>query len=386
MNKIEKMIKELCPNGVEWKKIGEIATLVRGKVISKDYLQDNEGEYPVYSSQTANNGELGRIDTYMFDGKYLTWTTDGAYAGTVFKREGKFNITNVCGLIDIKDEKSISLDYVYYTLAMEAPKYVLEGMGNPKLMSNVMEKVSIPLPPHPIQTEIVRILDKFVEQREQLERLIELRKKQYEYYREEMLTPKEGWVSSKISDFTNVFTGSRVHKDEWKTTGVPFYRSSDVVSYYNGMENNHGKVFISNDLYNKLSAKSGKFHKDDILITGGGTIGIPYLVPNDEPLYVKDADLLCIQKNNSVHHKFLYYFFLTKRFRNYLNLITHNATIAHYTISQIRDTIVDYPSYSEQEEIVSIISDIETSLLALKSALELSKKRYEYYRDEMMRF
>ena len=201
-----------------------------------------------------------------------------------------------------------------------------------------------------------------------------------------MLTAKEGWETKKISDFTNVFTASRVHKEEWKTFGVPFYRSSDVVSHFNGVENNHGKVFISVELYEKLSAKSGKFHKDDILVTGGGTIGIPYLVPNDDPFYVKDADLLCIQKNETVHHMFLYYFFLTKKFRDYLNKITHNATIAHYTINQIKDTIVDFPSYEEQKQIVSKILLFDNSLKELKSALELSKKRYEHYRDEMLKF
>lgn len=66
------------------------------------------------------------------------------------------------------------------------------------------------------------------------------------------------------------------------------------------MENSRGKAYISFDLYKRLSAKSGKIMKDDILITGGGTIGIPYVVPSDEPIYVKDADLLCIQNQKSL--------------------------------------------------------------------------------------
>ena len=98
---------------VEWKKLGEVSNLVRGKVISKDYIRQFGGEYPVYSSQTANNGILGCINSYMFNGDYLTWTTDGAYAGTIFRRNGKFNITNVCGLIDITNEK-VNQDFLYY--------------------------------------------------------------------------------------------------------------------------------------------------------------------------------------------------------------------------------------------------------------------------------
>ena len=121
---------------VEWKKLGEISNLVRGKVISKDFIRDHEGEYPVYSSQTANNGVLGYIDSYMFDGDFLTWTTDGAYAGTIFRRNGKFNITNVCGLIKLEDFR-INQNFLFYWLSVSAKDYVLEGMGNPKLMSNV---------------------------------------------------------------------------------------------------------------------------------------------------------------------------------------------------------------------------------------------------------
>lgn len=98
MSRLEELIQQYCPDGVEYVPLSSIADLSRGKVISKDYIKDNGGDYPVYSSQSENEGILGRINSYMYDGKYLTWTTDGAYAGTIFRRLGKFNITNVCAL------------------------------------------------------------------------------------------------------------------------------------------------------------------------------------------------------------------------------------------------------------------------------------------------
>lgn len=114
MSKIEKMINELCPNGVEWKALGDkdIAKLSRGKVMSKKFLAENHGDFPVYSSQTLNNGEIGKISSFDYDGEYITWTTDGANAGTVFYRSGKFNITNVCGLIDIVSDK-LNIKFIY---------------------------------------------------------------------------------------------------------------------------------------------------------------------------------------------------------------------------------------------------------------------------------
>ena len=172
---------------VEWKKLGEIATLIRGRVISKDYIRDFEGEYPVYSSQTANDGILGFINSYMFDGDYLTWTTDGAYAGTIFRRKGKFSITNVCGLIDIT-YRNIQQDFLYFWLSKTAKDYVLEGMGNPKLMSNVASTILIPIPSLSEQQRIVSILDTFEASIQNLEAQLEQRQKQYEYYRNKLLT------------------------------------------------------------------------------------------------------------------------------------------------------------------------------------------------------
>ena len=169
-----------------------MAELKRGRVISKEYLYENIGEYPVYSSQTVNNGEIGKIKTFDFEQEAITWTTDGANAGTVFYREGRFSITNVCGLITIKNIQILNYKYLYYWLSIEAKKHVYSGMGPPKLMSNQMEKIQIPIPPIEEQERIAGILDKFDTLvnsiSEGLPREIELRRKQYEYYREKLLS------------------------------------------------------------------------------------------------------------------------------------------------------------------------------------------------------
>lgn len=96
----------------------------------------------------------------MFDGEYITWTTDGANAGTVFYRNGQFSITNVCGIVNVTD-KQVLPKYLFYILQREAPTHVNKGMGNPKLMSNVMEKISVPIPALACQKNIVSVLDRF---------------------------------------------------------------------------------------------------------------------------------------------------------------------------------------------------------------------------------
>jgi len=141
----------------EWqaKTVGELCDLGRGRVINKKELQENPGPYPVYSSQTSNNGEFGRIATYDFEGEYVTWTTDGEYAGATFYRNGKFNCTNVCGTL----KATVPLDMRYLSLVLEvyAEKYVVKT-ANPKLMNGVMSTVIIPVPPIAEQKKIAEVL------------------------------------------------------------------------------------------------------------------------------------------------------------------------------------------------------------------------------------
>ena len=185
-NKLLTFDKTGGTQSVTWMKMSEICNLQRGKVYSKEYLRDNLGSYPVYSSQTMNNGELGRISTYDFDGTYLTWTTDGAYAGTIFKRKGRFSITNVCGIISMKSNL-VTIDFLYYWLSLKAKEYVYSGMGNPKLMSNQVEKIPVPIFSISEQQRIVSILDKFEalvnDLTEGLPAEISAVQEQYEYYR-----------------------------------------------------------------------------------------------------------------------------------------------------------------------------------------------------------
>lgn len=129
----------------EWEvvTIGEICEIGRGRVISKKEIENSKGIYPVYSSQTTNNGCMGYTSTYDFDGEYITWTTDGVNAGTTFYREGKFNCTNVCGTLKLKEEK-IKPKFLSLVLNNFTDKYVVRN-GNPKLMNNIMAIIKVPI-------------------------------------------------------------------------------------------------------------------------------------------------------------------------------------------------------------------------------------------------
>lgn len=138
-----------------WKinSVEELFVIGRGRVISGQYLKAHSGPYPVYSSQSKNDGVFGFIDSYDFDGEHITWTTDGAYAGTVFYRSGKFNCTNVCGILTSRSPQKISEQFAAYYLASVAKKHV-SYVGNPKLMNNVFSQIPLVVPPLEEQLKI----------------------------------------------------------------------------------------------------------------------------------------------------------------------------------------------------------------------------------------
>ena len=172
----------------------------------------------------------------------------------------------------------------------------------------------------------------------------------------------DDWEQRKFSELTEIRSASRVHKEEWKSSGVPFYRSSDVMAALNGTENE--KAFISEELYEKLTAVSGKLEKGDVLVTGGGSVGKPYIVANNEPLYTKDADLLWIKNNEYLDPYFVYTFFFSQTFTDYLNSVSHVGTIAHYTITQLGETPITLPCVSEQQKIGDYFRNLD-SLITL---------------------
>jgi len=141
-------------------RVKEVFEVSRGRVIAKTELAD-DGVYPVYSSQTKNNGCLGHLSTYDYDGEYITWTTDGANAGTVFLRSGKFNCTNICGTLKLKAKKH-SLGYLYYVLYICAKHNKRVDTNGAKIMSNEMKFIKICLPPKSEQEEIFSYLNKNV--------------------------------------------------------------------------------------------------------------------------------------------------------------------------------------------------------------------------------
>ena len=158
LKKLKSTISKKLLDNDRWTthKIQDIAKIGRGRVISSVEIERQKHPlYPVYSSQTSNDGIMGYLDDYMFDGEYITWTTDGANAGTVFYRKGKFNCTNVCGTLKIQPKYDCY--FVSLVLQQATQKYVSFNLANPKLMNNIMASIKIKMPDIEMQKQLSKI-------------------------------------------------------------------------------------------------------------------------------------------------------------------------------------------------------------------------------------
>ena len=388
MGVVERLIAELCLNGVKYKTVGDVATITRGRVMSKDYIKENYGIYPVYSSQTENYGELGCISTYDFDGEYLTWTTDGANAGSIFYRKGRFSITNVCGLIKVSDD-TILTRFLYFVLSVEAKKYVNSGMGNPKLMSNVMAKVKIPIPPLEVQQEIVRIMDQFTELTAELTTKLNAelaaRKKQYEYYRDALFFVENSeYILIKDLATTNIGLATSVTKHKVEN-GILLLHNSDIQQNRIVLKQCE---YISEGFAQKNTKKL--LRKDDIITVHTGDVGTSAVI--DGP-YIGAIGFTTITTRINDNSKIIPQYLC-----HYLNSRRCKADIAAMTISDRNNLnqkdfdklVIPVPPLEEQYHIVSILDRLETFCNNLSSGLpaeiEARRKQYEYYRDKLFTF
>ena len=191
MSHIDSLVERLCPEGVAFKSLGDLedlgaVKLGRGNVISKTDLQLSPGEYPVYSSSAVGVGEFGRYGKYMFEDERITWSVDGG-GKFFFRLAHKYSVTNVCGWLSVKNPDIIQTKFLYYSLINSWSKktYNYTVKAHPSV---IRVDYILAIPPIEVQQEIVRILDTFTELEAELEAALEARKKQYEHYRDLLLS------------------------------------------------------------------------------------------------------------------------------------------------------------------------------------------------------
>ena len=393
------MEKLLVGEKVEWKKLGEVCQIKRGRVISKHYLEMHQGEYPVYSSQTRDDGKIGSIDTYDFDGDYVTWTTDGAYAGTIFYRSGKFSITNICGLIFPKNKNKLNIKFVFYWLQITTKKYVKDGSGNPKLMSNVMGSIKIPIPSLETQEKIVKILDNFTNYVTELQAELQSRNKQYNYYRDMLLSEDYlNKISKKLDSLNYVlrlttlgeigkFTrGNGLQKKDFREKGKPVIHYGQIYTQY-GFSTDKTIFFAEENIFSKLR----KAKPNDILIATTSeniedVAKSTVWLGNEEVGFSGDMYSYSTNENS----KYIAYYFQTAEFQKQKERKVTGTKLIRIHGEDMEKFTISLPSIEIQNKIVKILDRFQELLSDTKGLLPLEieqrRKQYEYYREKLLTF
>lgn len=187
MSKLEELIEKLCPNGVEFKNLQYLCgTITTGK-LNANAMEDN-GLYPFF---TCDSNPF-KINTYAFDEEAILISGNGSQVGHINYYKGKFNAYQRTYVI--YDFKEINVKFLLHYLNGYLKEYILRNCKKgsvPYITLPMLQKFSVPVPPLEVQCEIVHILDDFTLLSAELSAELEARQKQYEYYRDKLLTFKE---------------------------------------------------------------------------------------------------------------------------------------------------------------------------------------------------
>ena len=346
---------------VVWKPLGEVAELKRGTTITKK--TSNEGIYPVIS---GGQQPAYYIDQFNRDGETITVAGSGAYAGFVmYWNEPIF----VGDAFSVKaDEKQVLPRFIYhFLLSIQEKIYDLKsGGGVPHVYAKDVARFVIPLPPLSVQQEIVRILDKFTQLEAELEAELDCRKRQYEYYRNKLLTFNEIGGGTEIVWKTlgevciNIFSGK--NKDRNDNASYPIYGSTGIIGKTNK------KAFSS---------------KQILVARVGANAGYVHIAEGE---YDVSDNALIIQHNENINLKFLYYILVNIK----LNQYAKGGGQPLITARELKSIIIPLPPLEEQQRIATILDKFNTLVNSISEGLPkeiaLRRKQYEYYRERLLTF
>lgn len=183
------------------------------------------------------------------------------------------------------------------------------------------------------------------------------------------------WEKRKLGELMKVTSVKRVHQSDWRQEGVPFLRARDIVAI-NKNQKVKEPIYISRDLYERYSEQSGRVTPGDLLVTGVGSIGIPFLIKTESPIYFKDGNIIWFQ-NRTLDPAFFYFQFTGNSIQTYILSTSGKGTVGTFTIATGKQTPIVFPKKTEQKLIGSTMSDLDNLIAATQSrlsSLELLKK------------
>ena len=386
MTKLEQLIEELCPMGVDYKPLGDICNIVKGSQLNKESLK-SDGKYPVINGGINPSGFW---DEFNFKSNTITISQGGASAGYVNYMSTPFWAGAHCYVVDSCD-KTIIYEYLYHFLKMQQINFMKNqyGAGIPSLSLKTINAVLIPIPPLSIQEEIVGLLNSFSNNlgllKSTLSDEVAYRKQQLEYYREKSFAELPKWV--RLNEICNIYLGLTATPN-YVDSGVKFISAQNTSSDYLDLENTK---FISEEDYQKATSNA-KPQRGDVLFTRvGSNLGHPVIVETDEKLCIfVSLGFLRVKDKNVVVNKWLKHWMNTDLFWDQVKKNVHGAAKVNLNTGWLKDFEIPLPSLEEQILICENLDRMQSNCLELSSNLlkEIGErqKQYEYYRDKLLTF
>jgi type I restriction system specificity protein len=392
MNKIQRLLQEHCPNGVEWKTLGEVARLEKGKQLNKTALLE-EGAYPAYNGGVSFSGFT---NTYNYKENTIIISQGGASAGFVNFVTTKFYANAHCYVI-LPNTELVENRFVYHLLKSSQEILMSRqlGAGIPALRTSEILGIPIPLPPLPVQQEIVRILDKFTTLEAELEAELEARKKQYEYYKDNLLTFGDEVEWKALGEVGAFVRGSGLQKIDLTTSGIPAIHYGQIYTYY-GVSVEQTISFVTPETAKGLK----KVDYGDVIITNTSEnledVGkaVFYSVKEQG---VTGGHATIFKPSKEIIGKYLVYYTQTAEFSNQKRKYAKGTKVIDVSANDLAKITVPIPypndtkkSLEEQARIVAILDRFDTLVNSISEGLPkeiaLRRKQYEYYREQLLSF
>ena len=389
MSKLQELIRELCPDGVEYKKLGDCIEIYTGIQFNKRDMSE-VGTYPVLN---GGMNPSGFTEKYNEEKDTITVSQGGASAGYVNWMDCKFWAGAHCFVV--KPNNDVLNNRYLYFLLKNSEQILMQakhGAGIPGLNRDKVKNLIMPVPPLEIQEEIVRILDRFAEYAAELQAELQARKEQYEYYRNKLLTfTKIGggtqsvtWM--KMSEIGTFIRGKRFVRTDIINDGIPCIHYGDIYTYY-GLYATQSKGRLRNELASKMRYAQ----KNDVVIVAAGEnkedIGIGLAWIGDEPAAVHDA---CFIFRSDLYTQYVSHYLRSDYYHKQIVKYVSEGKICSISAKGLGNAIIPIPPYEEQVRIATLLNKFDTLVGNLTEGLPAEiaavQEQYEYYRNKLLSF
>lgn len=381
MSKLDKLLRELCPDGVEHKKLVDAVSIERGKCVVRSQLSIS-GKYPVYQNSLT---PLGYHTDYNYNANTTFIIVAGA-AGEIGFSDKAFWAADDC--FTVVCPENVLNRYIYHLLLNNQNQLAskVRKASIPRLSRSAIENLVIPIPPLDVQCEIVRILDNFTN----LTAELTARKTQYAYYRDKLLKAETNAYKYKLGEIATV---TKLAGFEF-TNYVTYSENGNIIALRglnvkNGRLDLHDVKYVDKSDFSKL--ERSKLHIGDMLFTYVGTVGQVAIVDEEDKYYLAPNVALIRCNKEVLLPQYMKYYFQTTRFWDkQIRRLLQSSSMQNIPMEKIRKFEIAVPPLDVQNRIVNVLDNFEKICsdlnIGLPAEIEARQKQYEYYRDKLLTF